>query len=622
MKKVFLWRIASLTIFAIVLSLVFAAVGYTIFSRQTFTQMKLRDMHPKASAISEFVIQYSEGDIPRSLLATLIDKLSFENGESVMIFNSAGEVFVSVTQRDANIDTGETLEHIKQSVNNVYSTQTELAQSVSINGSTWLVLGRPITTDDGAMIGTLFLFDPLREMNASITALNTSLLLALAIVLPLLMMISILMVRHMTKPLYRITDAASAMANGDLDARANIQENGEIGMLAEAFNNLTAKLSATIRQLHAEKQQLDYLVTSISEGIIAFDSGGSVITVNPALCKLFGINKFESPLSLIPNQEFWDNFKQVYETGEGKILNYTIDEDKVALVAVVPIKAGEGAGDRFGVVGLFQDISEMERLERVRRDYVANVSHELRTPLTAIQGLLEPLSDGLVKDEPTVKRYYSIMYHEVKRLSRLISDMMEISRLQSRNDAIIKSEIDVCGIAADVRESFIVQACEKRITLGLDCDAKEMIAYGDPDRIEQMMVIFIDNAMRYTPPGGSIIIGVKDGERLTVSVADSGTGIPKKDLPHIFERFYKVDKSRREGGTGLGLSIASQIAEMLGEKLWVESEQEHGTTFFFTLRKPANTVSKPPETIGQTPDETQREAKSGGVIDADFKIIK
>jgi signal transduction histidine kinase len=315
----------------------------------------------------------------------------------------------------------------------------------------------------------------------------------------------------------------------------------------------------------------------------------------------------------------------VYETGEVKTLNYPIDEDKVVFVSIAPIKAGDRGNSRLGVVGLFQDISELERLERVRRDYVANVSHELRTPLTAIQGLLEPLSDGLVKDEPTVKRYYSIMYHEVKRLSRLISDMMEISRLQSRNDALVKTEIDVCGIAADVRENFIVQASEKRITLGIDCESKEMIAYSDPDRVEQMMIIFIDNAMRYTPAGGSIIIGIKDTdeERFIVSVADSGTGIPKKDLPHIFERFYKVDKSRREGGTGLGLSIASQITDMLGEKLWVESEQGHGTTFFFTLRKPPKTVRGQSElSIDTAEDETRREGPAEGTVDADFQIIK
>ena len=244
-------------------------------------------------------------------------------------------------------------------------------------------------------------------------------------------------------------------------------------------------------------------------------------------------------------------------------------------------------GSIAGAVGLFSDITQSERLERTRRDYVANVSHEMRTPLTAMRALIEPLKEGMVKDEEARMRYYDIILREVMRLTRLISDLMELSRLQSGALAIEKQVMPIDDLLADVCERYASMAAEH----GLSFDVKGDFAalpevYTNPDRVEQLMVILLDNAIKYTEKGGLTVSFQSDEKKVTVSVADTGIGIAPEDLPYVFDRFYKVDKAHSGKGSGLGLSIAKELWKWMGEELTVESTKGKGTCFRFTISRP------------------------------------
>ena len=331
-----------------------------------------------------------------------------------------------------------------------------------------------------------------------------------------------------------------------------------------------------------EKGQLDQVLQSLSDGVAAIDGSGELTHYNAALMRMFGVVNVEKTEDLIKDPMVWKTFQEVFHTGESQVITYPMSGDKVLWISVSPVNTDEGV--RTGVVGLFKDMTEMERTERMRREYVANISHELRTPLTAVRGLLEPLADGMVKNEEDKQRYYKIMLHEVMRLSRLITDMLTLSRLQAGTEYMELSRVNLEELINDVAMGYASTAQSKGITLDVDCD-HTVDGLTDPDRIEQVLVILIDNAMRYTPEGGSIKIKLRSGERLIISVQDNGCGIPEKDLPHIFERFYKVDKSRGEGGTGLGLSIAKYIMEKLDENITVASELGKGTIFTFTVKK-------------------------------------
>ena len=352
--------------------------------------------------------------------------------------------------------------------------------------------------------------------------------------------------------------------------------------MARTINNMSGALEKTVHQLESEKRQLGYILSSFSDGIAAIDQQGELTHYNPALMKMFGAVDVHTPMDLVPDRMIWDSFRAVIDSKDMRTFHYNLPGDRVLWITIVPvISETEGC---VGAVGVFKDATEIEQLERMRNEYVANISHELRTPLTSVRGLLEPLCDGMVKDEETRNRYYSIMLHEVERLSRLITDMLQLSRLQSGTESMKITLFDVNELLDDVTLSLMPEA--KKRNLELEVETKEQLpdVMSDRDRIEQGLVILIDNALRYAKSKVRLIVD-EDAHDVFISVWDDGCGISKEDMTRLFERFYKVDKSRREGGNGLGLSIAKQIMDQLEERLDVESEEGQWTCFRITIKK-------------------------------------
>ena len=270
---------------------------------------------------------------------------------------------------------------------------------------------------------------------------------------------------------------------------------------------------------------------------------------------------------------------------QGRLVSRTLERDnRVLLIQIAPLE--DDRAESIGAVGLVRDITAAEKLEQTRRDYIANVSHELRTPLTALRGLIEPLSDGLVAREEDRQRYYGIILAETLRLSRLIDDMLELSRLQAGRIALRREAFDLGPIVASLRERYQTVAEEQGVDFAITGLAEACPqVYSNPDRIEQVLVILIDNALKFTPEGGRIVMNIGHSrDRVVISIRDSGVGMSADDQAHVFERFYKADKSRgKKAGTGLGLSIAHEMMDALGERIWVRSQLGRGSTFFITI---------------------------------------
>ena len=496
-----------------------------------------------------------------------------------------------------------------------------------------LVVGTPIFMPDGSLAGGIFVIKSAQEIIGATAKLSTSLFWIAAIVLPVTLLITSWRIRRITEPLHTMSEAAIAMSKGNFDIRVNEDEIGEVGVLARALNGLCAGLSQTIYQLKTEKSQLDQILQSLTDGVAATDEVGMLTHYNAALMRMFGAVNVEKREELVPDPKIWKAFDEVFETGEPQSITYPMAGDKTLWITIAPVVTD--GGQRVGVAGLFKDMTEMERLEAMRREYVANVSHELRTPLTAVRGLLEPLADGMVKDEEDRQRYYRIMLHEVLRLSRLITDMMTLSRLQSGTEYMEVVRVDMNTLIRDIASGYSGPARQKGIELVVDSPKPVPDAMTDPDRIEQVLIILIDNAMRYTPEGGTITIGMCNAkDSIILTVTDTGCGISKDDLPHIFERFYKVDKSRGEGGTGLGLSIAQFIMEKLGESITVESEPGKGTRFILTVKRYVrNAIALGPAGEGrgrygdeqaEEPNERKDEKENGTdtIVDAPYEVIE
>ena len=634
MKSIFLRRLLLALIITLLIASATMVGGYAFISRDTYTEIKLKEMAPKADAAEQLIIEFLDGQITEEAFIRL--------SKTQMLAVNGATLFVDQENRCMQYQDsifGMSPEDMQQAlseeITTVLSGEKVSTDSVRLPGKRpdALVVGTPIFMPDGSLAGGIFVIKSAQEIIGATAKLSTSLFWIAAIVLPVTLLITSWRIRRITEPLHTMSEAAIAMSKGNFDIRVNEDEIGEVGVLARALNGLCAGLSQTIYQLKTEKSQLDQILQSLTDGVAATDEVGMLTHYNAALMRMFGAVNVEKREELVPDPKIWKAFDEVFETGEPQSITYPMAGDKTLWITIAPVVTD--GGQRVGVAGLFKDMTEMERLEAMRREYVANVSHELRTPLTAVRGLLEPLADGMVKDEEDRQRYYRIMLHEVLRLSRLITDMMTLSRLQSGTEYMEVVRVDMNTLIRDIASGYSGPARQKGIELVVDSPKPVPDAMTDPDRIEQVLIILIDNAMRYTPEGGTITIGMCNAkDSIILTVTDTGCGISKDDLPHIFERFYKVDKSRGEGGTGLGLSIAQFIMEKLGESITVESEPGKGTRFILTVKRYVrNAIALGPAGEGrgrygdeqaEEPNERKDDKENGTdtIVDAPYEVIE
>lgn len=385
-----------------------------------------------------------------------------------------------------------------------------------------------------------------------------------------------------------LRDVAVNVAGGDFDAHADETMPGEMGELAKALNNLSYQLSRNMYMLIVERNRLKHMLNGLSEGIIAIDAQGQITHINPAIEGMFEQKKVsvglpDARMKYVPDKSVWEDFDAVIQSGEATTRNFN-SRDSIIRLTITPIV--DEIGSIAGAVGLFSDVTQMERLERTRREYVSNVSHELRTPLTAVRALIEPLKEGMVTTEEDRLRYYDIILREVMRLSRLINDQLELSRLQSGGVAIEKHRIQLDDLIYDVCDRYHSIAEEQGLALNIESDLSNCPSvWANADRVEQMFIILLDNAIKYTEAGSVNVKVDWDEEKVVITVRDTGIGISQEDLPYVFDRFYKVDKAHSGKGSGLGLSIAKELLNRMNEQIWVESTKGVGSAFSFTVHR-------------------------------------
>jgi len=485
-----------------------------------------------------------------------------------------------------NVDIADSLE--KQFVNRIMSGETVSAmRQFGFSEGVILFAGVPIMDDMQVVQGGVILAQPVEHLNKLSRGIRVMLTSVVGISLLLAIILALEQTRMLVRPIQRITQAARRMADGFYAERVSPLPDNEIGDLGRTLNVMSSRLVDTIESLKDERNKLEKVIAGIGEGIVAVDRNMNVIHYNRAFLELMEIecienvegeiegclldlkNLVEGSLSGTGNREMvWDN-------PSGRALS--------ALAS--PILNDDGKA--WGAVCLIRDVSQEQRMEQLRRDYVANISHELRTPLTGIRGMVEPLIDGYIDTEEEKQNFYRIIHKETIRLEKLVGEMLDMSRLQDGRLSVELEKLEIPGILQAAVGSVQAIADEAGIVLTVETDGTPLACMGNENRIMQVLVILLDNALSFTPSGGSITVHAKDmGDHVAVSVRDTGCGIEPKDLPLIFERFYKVDRSRmRTTGTGLGLSIAKLVVELMGGRITVESEPGKGAEFTFTLQK-------------------------------------
>jgi signal transduction histidine kinase len=463
----------------------------------------------------------------------------------------------------------------------------EYLGKANVGGRTNAFAITPVIQEDGTISAAVVAALPVcaggHPVLCALAALAAGLLAAAGVAVLLVEKLLVPVVR----PIAKLRDVAVAVAEGNLTVRASERSPGEIGELGKAINNVSTQLSRSMYSLILERNRLRHMLDGLSEGIVALDEGGHVTLTNPALDRMFTKQRavhFPDPrMKIIPDETIWEDFDGVIRTGEPLTRNLEVRDMTVRLTIAPTV---DELGAIVGAVGLFSDITQMERLERTRREYVSNVSHELRTPLTAMRALVEPLKEGMVTSEADRQRYYDIIMREVMRLSRLINDQLELSRLQSGTIAIQKSKMTIDDLVYDVCDRYNAIAAEHGLELKVLTDFSEFpMVYANEDRVEQMLIILLDNAIKYTEEGSVSVSGTWDDEKVILSVKDTGVGIADEDLPYVFDRFYKVDKAHSGKGSGLGLSIACELLKRMNEEIWVTSEKGKGSEFSFTIHR-------------------------------------
>jgi len=583
-QSVLFARVLSVVLLAIVITALFTMIFYNYISRTVFTSIKENELLPKAKALGSIVQSFRDGGLDKGALKQL---LAVEKVDSSLL-----GAYVLVTDEkmntlliNENLPAGY-LTAMQEGAERVLEGGPVQADEIAALRNTGLVgVGIPMTSGDRTT-GAVMMLVPLYEAMVGASSLNGALMISLMLSLPVVTALVYYIIGRIVNPLRQMRDVAVGMAGGNFSARADDTQRGEVGQLGWSLNYLSQELSKTISQLMVERNRLRQTIDGLTEGIAAVDAEGSVTHHNPALDALFGaLPRGESPdarLGLIPDPEVWADFDRAVRESSAVSRRIALP-DRVLGMTITPLQDVDGRVA--GAVGLFLDITESERLERTRRDYVANVSHELRTPLTAMRALIEPLSEGMVRDEQTRRRYYAIMLRETLRLSRLINDLMELSRLQSGQLSLTAKPMRLQDILNDLSEKYTAIAQDRGLAFSMHAGDLPLVL-SNPDRVEQVLVILLDNAMKYTPEGGTVAVeGSFDDEKVTLCVSDTGIGINPADQPYVFDRFYKVDRAHTGLGSGLGLSIASELMKSMGETMWLKSEPGAGSKFFFTLKR-------------------------------------
>lgn len=564
MKKTSLFKSIIMAVSFILLVLIaFSAVLLNIVSKGVYVQQKADELLPQAEMIADEIV----GAIENNLDYSKFNRILFVKGlavygSKIYALDVKGNGLTNVNQIQA-FDEGQNLVE-------KYFDKVIAGERVSLSSTEMGVLvGVPAINASGRIVGAAFIITPVAEIKDTMNKQTIDLLLVCLISAVALIVPVYFFVRKITNPVKDTAEIALKMAEGDLSVRANENGTSETIRLARSFNTLADNLQKTIDNLTVEKHRLKTVIDGIGEGIISTNNDGVIELYNSIAVELLGGKKDDKIASL-------DNYSIVVkcilsslETSQTSYENIIVGEKIICCSASLLNDGNENCG----VVVLLRDITESERLERTRKEYVANVSHELRTPLASIRSLADALADGMVTTDADKMRYYGYIQRETIRLSRLVNDLLELSRLQSGAVAVSMMNVDLYETLFSVVDRLAKPAEERGKHIWLDIGEDEYISFTNEDRVEQVLVVLIDNAIKHGDENTDVHVNMSfdsDDNRYTITVSNNASDMNPDDLSHIFDRFFKTDRAHTGEGTGIGLSIASEVLSLMGEKIWAD----------------------------------------------------
>ncbi|MEA1959024.1 MAG: ATP-binding protein [Chloroflexota bacterium] len=554
--------------------------------------------------ISGYLYHFFKDSYIESLSNQLVEQASIISSasESYLFDNASGEIDAMVKSLSQGIDTRITIidadgavlgdsDESPSALDN-HADRPEVASALSSDTTTsirysetlgyeMLYVAVPISAGDD-IIGCARTSIPLTEVESYAHHILTTIVWVSVFAGIITILLALQLSRVVTEPVHKLTGMARRISEGHLDQEIQTASRNEIGELSTAFNLMAAKIKEIISIITTDRDRMSVILSQMSDGIVLVDVESKISLVNNAAKNIFDISDEEAIghafVEAVRDYEIDELVRRCLQTKKRLArMVETSRPPKIIMAIATPLEGQESC------LVLFQDLTEMKRLETIRRDFVSNISHELRLPTASVKALAETLRDGAMDDPEVARDFLNKINDEVDRLAQLVQELGELSRIESGQAPILKSRLDLIELIRHTERRFKPQADRAGIALSVDIPSDIPQVNADRDRIEQVLVNLLLNAVKFTPPGGNIAISASSSDDgLTVSVTNSGVGIPIDDLPRIFERFYKADKARG-GGTGLGLSIAKHIVEAHGGEIWAESVEGKGATFTFTL---------------------------------------
>jgi len=565
----------------IVSTLFIGIIALNIFKNNIY-EVKKNNMTKHAVAISETIKPYIGNSSNNIEFVKIIHLLNDIDNAKLWILNADKSIITaSDTNDDISYINNVEIKDLYNDINSKVLNGTE-AYDEGYNpyyNEEMMVIAVPIK-DNNNIIGAVILNSSITDLSNSMNKFFLSLILAVLGETILVGFLGYYFSKNITRPIKKINSAALELTRGQYGIKTNIYQKDEIGELSNSFDLLSLKLKYTIGELFEEKNKLSNIVTSMSEGILALDRNSQIININEAAINFLSYTRVEDNIEIIKilsELDIIQEFKAVIFSNEKKSI-IKEHEGKVLEFSVSPIKSN--LNEIIGGVILIQDISEKEKLEQMRKDFISNVSHEFRTPLTVIKGNLESILDGMTKPE-YIPDTCTTLIKETNRLERMVKDLLNLSKLESGKLEVDINKLDVNMLINDTIRSFKPLIKNRDIDLQLSLENNLPTLLSDYYKLKQLIIIFLDNAIKFSENNGILKVSTyADNKNVYIAIKDNGIGIPKDEIQYLGEKFYKADKARNSNveGTGLGLSIAKRLVKVLNGDFYIESEEEKGTT--------------------------------------------
>lgn len=522
-------------------------------------------------------------------LNTILQEVSTEDINKIIVVNDRSRILAT--------SDGNNQELVGQRANEEIIRKSMSAEmlldNISLDRDTgqrvW-ILASPITDTvgpNGEIRGAIYVQSNIEKVYEQLNEINRIFAAGIAMSLVITIILGILVARTITRPISDMRKQAQAMSKGNYARKVRVYGTDEIGQLAIAFNHLTNRLQEAQSTTEAERRKLASVLSNMTDGVIATDRKGKIILINePALDLLHETREstLNRPIASVLGLDQEYSFEDLIHMKDPVNLDFSMNEAPYILRANFSVIQKE-TGFVNGLITVLHDITEQEKIDMERREFVANVSHELRTPLTTMRSYLEALAEGAWRDENIAPTFLNVTQTETERMIRLVNDLLQLSKMDSQEYELNLGFVEFNKFFMQIIDRFEMSKSQNVALIRL-LPEKSYFVDIDTDKLTQVIDNIISNALKYSPDGGNIRFGFTVHDNmLRVMISDDGMGIPKENVARIFDRFYRVDRARARsmGGTGLGLAIAREMIEAHGGEIWAESEEGQGTTIFFTL---------------------------------------